>query len=145
MLHGHSLVIFCSVYILSLAQSRRALNARSGWIRCQEISVSLLTCCDDGGKNIIFILSDPAKIAKPSIYGMSGPHLGYINFFKLGISGNFSDGSKARANPNLFQGFSKKRGKPCGTSCSYNIWGAKRSVLTTAGPTWRKFWGAFCR
>jgi len=28
MLHGRSLVIFCAVYILSLAQPRRALNVR---------------------------------------------------------------------------------------------------------------------
>ena len=38
------------------------------------------------------------------------PLLGYTNFFKLGISGKFSDGSKARANPNLFRGFSEKKG-----------------------------------
>ena len=86
-----------------------------------------------GGKNVIFYLIGPCQDCQAfHIWDVRvlNPLLGYINFFKLGISGKFSDGSKARANPNLFRGFSKKKGKFCGTSYGYNIWGAKRSALS---------------
>ena len=84
-------------------------------------------------ENVIFYLIGPCQDSQTfHIWNVRvlNPLLGYIKIFKLGISGQRRDRSKARANPKLFRGFLKKTGNFCDTSSDNKIWGAKRSVLS---------------
>ena len=69
MLHGRSLVIFCALFILSLAQPRRALNVRQAeytirksrsrhWLVGDKEMNNLV---EIGGKNVIFYLIGPCQ------------------------------------------------------------------------------------